>query len=476
MAAEMGRRSGFAAALGAVLAAVLVGCTSKSTVVPSTSLSSSAPTPVSTSPSPTPSSTPSEQGWITFGHDPARTGIDPTSPDIGDVRKAWNSAQLDGAVYAQPLVFRGHVLIATQNNSIYSFDAATGAMRWRRHFGDPVPRAALPCGNIDPTGITSTPVIDPATGLLYAVAFLDPGHHELFALDSEDGRLRFHRAVDPSGSDPRVHQQRSALTISKGRVYIAYGGLFGDCGDYHGLVVGSALDGSGSLLVYRVPSERQAGIWAPGGPVVDPSGDLFVATGNSASRGSFDFGNAVVRLSPELKVVDWFAPANWLDLNAGDVDLASVSPALLPDGLVFAIGKEGVGFLLHRDGLGRIGGEAFAARVCDGPAFGGAGVMAPFLYVSCSGGLVALQLKPGPSFDIAWSADGMNAGPPIIAGGAVWSIDVSSGVLLAFDPQGGRQLFQASVGNVTHFTSPAAANGRLYVATEGGRVYSFEGI
>ena len=55
---------------------------------------------------------------------------------------------------------------------------------------------------------------------------------------------------------------------------LTYGGLFGDCGDYHGAVVGFGLDGSGPLVSYVVPSGRAAGIWGPSGPAVDPSGDL----------------------------------------------------------------------------------------------------------------------------------------------------------------------------------------------------------
>jgi outer membrane protein assembly factor BamB len=411
-----------------------------------------------------------------FNHDAARTGVDASSPPLGQVRRAWASPVLDGAIYAQPLVFAGRVFVATENNSVYSFDAATGSMRWRRHLGNAVPRSSLPCGNIDPTGITGTPAIDPATGVLYVVAFLQPGRHELFAMGTVDGRPRFHRSVDPDGIDPLAHQQRAALTIANGRVYVAFGGLFGDCGDFRGLVVGSSLDGTGPLITYRVPSGHRAGIWAPSGPTVDPSGNLLVTTGNSDSSSTFDFGSAVIKLNPDLKLVDWFAPANWVELNLGDVDLGSVGPALLPGGLVFQVGKEGVGYLLRLDDLGKIGGQVFDARVCPGPAFGGTAVKGQLLYVSCSGGLLALRVTGGPRFEVAWGGPGFDAGPPIVAGGAVWTMDVSTGELFAFDAASGKQLFRTTVGDATHFTSPAAADGRLYVATLSRLVVAFSGI
>lgn len=102
------------------------------------------------------------------------------------------------------------------------------------NLGTPIPLADLGCGDIDPSGITSTPVADLTTGRLYVVARVQPNHHELFVLDIQSGTVLSHRPIDPPGADPRFQQQRSALVISNGRVYIAFGGLFGDCGSYYG--------------------------------------------------------------------------------------------------------------------------------------------------------------------------------------------------------------------------------------------------
>src|SRR5205807_294337 len=147
----------------------------------------------------------------------------------------------------------------------------------------------------DPSGITGTPAI--AAGTVYVVTFERPAHHTLVAVDLSTGAVRWRRAVDAPGADPTVEQQRGALAAANGRVYVAYGGLFGDCGAYNGWVVGvDAGHPVSGLLAYRVPSARKGGVWAPSGPAVDAAGSIYVSTGNGVSS-SFDFGNAVIRLS-----------------------------------------------------------------------------------------------------------------------------------------------------------------------------------
>jgi outer membrane protein assembly factor BamB len=369
---------------------------------------------------------------------------------------------LDATIYASPLIVGDRVYVATEGNSVYALDAATGAIKWRAALGEPVAGDDLPCGNIDPSGITGTPVIDIAARTLFAVAFLrGDHHHELFALDLGDGHVKFHRPIDPPGLDPRVEQQRGALTISGGRVYVAFGGLFGDCGPYKGAVVASAVDGGGDLLSYEVPTAREAGIWAPPGPTVDANGALFVATGNSQSTSAFDYGNAVIRLAPDLAVADYFADRDWVQLNRGDVDLGSLGPALVSGGRVFVAGKAGTGYLLAADHLGQVGGEKFSARVCRG-AYGGAAWSEPYLYVPCQDGLVALRIE-GERFVIAWRAIGKSVGSPILAGGAVWAVD-SGGTIHALDAATGAGRFSAELGEVTRFATPAAKGKQLVVA------------
>ena len=245
---------------------------------------------------------PAAPSWTMFGGRPDRRGATASGPSPAGLHKAWTSEELDGDIYGEPLVVAGRVLVVTEGDSVYAIDATSGKRAWRVNLGDPVPRSALECGNIDPTGITGTPVIDVATSTLYVVAFVQPGRHDLVAINVSDGSIRWRRTADPPGLDPLHEQQRSALVIANGRVYVAYGGLFGDCGPYKGAVVAFALDGSSESQSWIVPTRREAGLWAPSGPAVDSAGDLYVSVGNAASTdpANFDDGNAVVRLSVDL--------------------------------------------------------------------------------------------------------------------------------------------------------------------------------
>ncbi|HEY4408710.1 MAG TPA: PQQ-binding-like beta-propeller repeat protein [Acidimicrobiia bacterium] len=401
--------------------------------------------------------------WLTYHHDGGRTGVAGDQAPLGSVKKAWTSPALDGTVYAQPLLAGDKVIVATEGDSVYALARDSGAVVWRANLGQPVAGKTLPCGNIDPSGITGTPAVDPAAGTVYAVAFLADGpHHELFALDLAAGAVKWHRTVDPPGLSGKVEQERGAAALSGGRVLVPYGGLAGDCGPYKGSVVSAAADGSGDLASYVVPTTREAGIWVPGGPVVDPNGHVWVATGNSESNSTFDYGNAVVHLDPGLHAVDYFAPTNWAALNRDDVDLGSATPTLLPGGRVFIIGKEGLGFLLDQANLGHEGGQKFSAKVCNS-GFGTAAVAGGLVYVPCIDGLVALRTGPD-RFDVAWRSPAVSAAAPIIAAGAVWSLD-SKGTLTAYDPASGVPRFTSPLSPVTRFGSPAASKGLLVAAT-----------
>ena len=409
--------------------------------------------------------------WPTYHRDLARTGNDPRAPRVTRIRRAW-SASVDGDVYAEPLVAGGRVIAATENNSLYAFDGA-GHRLWRTHLGSPVDGSTLPCGNIDPSGITSTPAIDTRRGIVYAVAFLSPVHHELAALDLATGRVRWRRAIDAPGADPTVHQQRGALALANGRVYVPYGGLNGDCGNYHGWVVSALASGpTGALASFKVPTRREGAIWAPSGPAVDAGGRVFVATGNGASTTSFDFGNAVIRLSPSLQRQSYFAPSNAPRLSSGDIDLGSVGPTLLPGGRAFAIGKEGVAYLLNANNLGGIGHPLASRRLCNA-AFGGLAYAGGKVYVPCTSGIVAVRVG-ARSLSVAWRGPGFRAGPPIVAGGLVWAIDLDGGQLNGLSTGSGRVAFRAGLGSPPQFSTPSESGGRLYVSG-GKHVLAFTG-
>lgn len=405
--------------------------------------------------------------WSEYHGGAGRSGAGPSEPALTSPHAAWN-AGVDGEVYASPLIVAGHVIVATENNTVYSLDVFTGSPVWQRHLGDPVDASTLPCGNIRPvTGITGTPAADVASGRVYAVAFLRGYHHVLFALSLVDGSLLWQQTIDPAGSDARVQQLRGALAIGSGYVYVPFGGLFGDCGSYHGYVVGVPL-GGGPARTFRVPTATGAGIWSPQGATIGPDGSVYVVTGNAtSSSSSFGYSDSVLQLAPDLSAVrSYFAPANWQQLNQNDTDLGSVGAAILPGGLVVSIGKEGVAYVLRAGALGGVGGQLASRKICSG-AWGGTAWSGSTAYVPCADGLFAVNVS-AHSIDIAWFAGAPRLASPIVAAGAVWAIEPSTGMLYALDPSQGRHvLFKTSLGSANQFSTPAATEG--FVVAPAGR-------
>jgi outer membrane protein assembly factor BamB len=426
--------------------------------------------------------------WTTYHRDGVRSGVDPDSAAALPPVRAWQTnPALDGDIYGQPLVYGSRVYVATENDSVYALDAASGAVLWHQNVGTPVPdRPTAGCGNIGNVGITSTPVIDTATGRIFAVADMWDGthassiQHRLVGFDLADGRPApgLPLVVDPTGSHPAQQLQRVGLALIAGRIVIGFGGNSGDCGDYHGRLV-SVPEGGGSPASFEVEPSVMAGegaIWGAGNaPAIDASGDLLVSTGNGNSGATFGLQESVIRLDPMMNVLDSWTPSNWQSLDSTDLDLGSSEPLLLPGGLVFQIGKEGVGNLLSESHLGGTGGTpVFQAPVCTS-AFGGGTYYAGVIYVSCTDGLHALALNTTPAtFAPAsgWTVNGGAIGPPIIAGGLVWSSNWNDGMLRGLNPATGSTSFSSDLGTVDHFASPSAAGGRLFVAG-GNRVTAF---
>jgi polyvinyl alcohol dehydrogenase (cytochrome) len=463
-------------AAGGAGALVLVACTSAGASDVTRRSTGVSPAPRSTTA--TTSATSTAADWATYDRNAGRSGVSTSSPAPGKVRKSW-TAKVDGAVYAQPLILGSEVIIATENDSVYALNAGNGKVRWSRHLASPV-TGGLPCGNIDPSGITGTPVADIATGTLWVVTFTSkPAYrHTLWELNTKTGKIVRQRTIDAPGSDPRAQQERGALALLGSRVYVPYGGLFGDCSDYKGRVVGAPLSGSGKLVSFTTPTQVQAGIWVPAGETV--SGDsMYVATGNGTPFAAIDDSDSVLRLGPELAVQGRFTPSNFEELSANDLDLGSTNPALLPGGLIFMVGKQGVGYVLNGARLGGTGGQLASAQVCEG-GFGGDAVDGSTVVFSCFNSLRAIQVSPGnhgaaPKISTRWSVPGIGAGPPIIAGGVVW--DVSRGdTLSGYRLSNGAQVFSvATAPVVTSFPSLSASGSRL-VVPEGYMVVSYVGI
>lgn len=423
-----------------------------------TGASSSMPNPSATSGSVTPTpSPPISTEWTEYHQDAARAGSGPGQPPLSSPKVAWKMT-VDGDVYASPLIVAGHVIVATENNTVYSLDVFTGAVIWKTHLGPPVDAAGLPCGDIGPiTGITGTPAADVASGRLYVVAYLQTRHHMLFALNLVDGALVSQQDVDPVGSTPSVQQERGALAIASGYVYVPLGGMYGDCGPYHGYVVAVPLAG-GQSFAYRVPAARGAGIWSAAGVTIGAGGEVYAVTGNAAPGPGFAYSNSVLELSPTLHVLSYFAPGNWASLDATDTDLGALGVTVLPSaGLAVAVGKDGVAYVLRANQLGGIGGQLASRHVCAG-AFGGTALSQSTVFVPCSDGLYALEVGAS-SIAVMWHASHPALGSPIVAAGVLWAIEPSTATLYALDPATGSVVFSTSLGSARHFTTPAATEG-----------------
>jgi outer membrane protein assembly factor BamB len=429
-------------------------------------------------PPPTVMPTPSPlQGndWPTYHHDTTRTGYLANEPDPTKLSRTW-AIQLDGAVYAEPLVVNGHVIVATENDSLYALDATNGQQIWHVNLGTPERRSDLPCGDIDPLGITGTPVYDPATNQIFAVAETTGAHHFLVGVNAATGKVNFRRNVDVPNKDPHPFQQRTALLLSQGHVYWTYGGLAGDCGNYVGTVMGLPTNGQGSPYIYQVPTAREGGIWAPPGASADAEGDIYVSVGNGASvLGNWDHSDSVLRLSPTLQLKDGFAPSQWPQDNATDADLGSTSPTLLPNGIVFISGKSSRGYTLHIGNLGGVNGQIQTTDVCQQLSMGGTAHVDTTIIVPCTDGLQQIQVDSNGEMHLGWHEPQSIHMPPVIGGHTVYSLS-SDGVLYALNLTNGKVRTSLYLGSsiqnfaIPTFATPTVAGGHIFAGTMSGIV------
>ena len=356
----------------------------------------------------------------TYHNDNLRSGqnLNETILNTGDVNaKQFGkrvSYPVDGQVYAQPLfvpavTIRGHqynvAYVATENDSVYAFDAdqrRAVAPLWKTSFLHLPEVTTVPPGDvfvkypnhdIQPSiGITSTPVIDLAAKTLYVVAMTkqrgDQYVQQLHALDITTGKDRpgspvaifatvkgagYDKIVGANASsipfNSREGNQRAALLLAYGVIYIAWGG-FGDTDPYHGWVVGYTYNGKTfrQASVYNAtPDGQEGGIWMSGaGPSADGQGNVYLTTGNGTfdlgQAGQRDAGDSFIKLSTRhgLTLTDYFTPFNQQCLDGRDEDLGSGGVLLLPDQsdtthphLIVAVGKEGRIYVIDRDHMGR---------------------------------------------------------------------------------------------------------------------------
>jgi len=438
-----------------------------------TSAASGAATPAQRAPGGTGASAPvihPAAAWPEYNRNAARTGVASGLPKAGRLSHRW-SARLDGAVYGQPLVVGGLVIAATENDSVYALNESTGHVVWRRHVGTPVPLSSLLCGNIDPVGITGTPAYDQHTGLVYAVAETAGYRHVLFGLSVRDGTVRVQRGIPAPDGHPANDLQRPGLAIDAGRIYVAFGGLYGDCGQYKGSVVGIPVSGRGRTISWHTPTSREGAVWGTAGPVTGHDGGLWISTGNGAAgRGqAYDGSDSVTRLSPGLVRKSLFAPAVWADDNASDQDLGSTQPVLAAGNAAFIMGKRGVGYLLDATRLGGIGHQRAARSIC--AAYGAAAVQGHTVYEPCGdgSGMAAITVNAArKTINVLWRGPTGAAGSPVVGGGAVWVTRYSDtgGTLYELNPATGAVKSQLAVGQgLPHFSSLSLAGGMAFLGT-----------
>jgi hypothetical protein len=465
--------------------------------------------------------------------DPAFKGTLP----VGDAGVAGN-------IYGQPLYVDGWktgqdaIFVATDQNHVTALDATTGAVLWDTTLGPAIPLSALPCGQPYPYyGVNSTPIIDLASRTLYTESFqtvqVDGGptmKHYVFALSIDDGTTKPGWPVDVAamvnGFVPGVQQDRGALEIFNGSLYVPFAGLNGDCGAYHGWVIGISMANPTQVGAYSTTA-LQGGIW---GALTSDGKSLFATSGNTA-RGTTTWsgGEALMRFTQQDggqgpgpvfsgNTTDYFTPSNWQMLDTNDADLGSSSsilfdlPGATPMHLAAAMGKAGVVHLLNRDNLGGVGTGTNGAT---GPGLQGLASLTAVSgqikgtaasYTSAKGRYLVLRAEAsitvcpnGESGDLlaltvtatspptlvpAWCATSMGGGSPIAtttdgtSNALVWDVSAQgTNRLFAFDGDTGAVVFAGGVatdqmGTVYHWTSAIVAKGRIIVGGAGA-VYAF---
>jgi outer membrane protein assembly factor BamB len=285
---------------------------------------------------------------------------------------------ISGTVYAQPLYIEGGpngpmIIAVTESNNVYALHADTGTIIWQRNLGTPAP-GGNPCGNIFPVGITGTPVVDLASRSLFLDAVINgtPNNkHFIYSLNVDTGLTNSGWPVDVDAHaqyqgmnfDSFVQEERGALALVNGRVYVSYSGYVGDCGLYHGWVVGVAINNPSDVMAWATIAIG-GGIWGHGGVASDGT-NMFVVTGNTfGTNGVWLGGEAIIRLQAgpiwSALPTDYWVPTNWFSLDQGDTDLGGVSatvidvPGATPSQLVLALGKDHNAYLVNRNNLGGI--------------------------------------------------------------------------------------------------------------------------
>jgi hypothetical protein len=460
---------------------------------------------------------------LTWHNDAARSGqnlqetlLSPSNVSSANFGLLSSFAPLvtDGAVDAQPLyvgsisvsgTVRNVLYVATENDSLYAFDADAGTQLWKQSLlsnGETaVPIADVGgCTQVAPIlGISSTPAIDLSLnapdGTIFLVTMTVKGstyYQRLHALDlvtgvEESGWPILVQATYPSTGpqssggvvtfNPQQYKERAALLISNGMVYTSWASHC-DGDPYNGWIIGYNESTRAQVVLNLTPNGDRGAIWQSGaGPAADAGGDLYFLMANGYFDGTLnasgfpadgDYGNAFMNLSTlsGLTVQDYFTSDNSPVETGGqnDTDLGSGGAMLLPTlnnamgnpvALAVGAGKDGNAYVVDRNNMGGYNGSSNA--VYQQFPLGGAVFSSPAwfnntLYYSASdqplaaypysGGFFGSATKSSPSF-------GNGATPSISAlgstNGIVWAVNSGSpAVLYAFNATNMSELYNST--------------------------------
>lgn len=436
------------------------------------------------------------------------------------------AATFKGSMYASPLYVengpggKGVFIAVSADNVVAALDETTGATVWTKTLGTSPGAKGQACGfGSDPVGILSTPVIDGKTGTIYVAVATGTAaveKHEVHALSIMDGSSKAGWPVNVSamkaGSvsfNTKYQNQRSALSLANGIVYVAYGGFVGDCGDYHGWVV--AIDAADPTKTGAFATAgAQEAIWAAGGFASDGM-NVFPVTGNgkATSRDAAD-SEAILKINGLAKFdrtnANMFYPSAWKSMDSADADLGGTNSLLMkipgssmPDSTLIAVGKDGTIYLVNPSNLGGSDGQIAKLSVASVGQVAGNGVKtAPTAYTTAKGTYLALTVQSGadcpnnitgaavvgvkitggtqPTAEVAWCAPGPNPPAAPISTTTDGKTDpivwyVANGQLKGVDGDTGATVFEGTSGGscagVQRWTSPIAVKGRIVAGANG---------
>jgi hypothetical protein len=448
-------------------------------------------------------------------NNPSRDGlyIDPafTPGNAANLVRDLNfDGTIVGNVHAQPLYIEGGpngpmIIVVTASNNVYALDATDGSIVWQRNVGPPV-TSGLPCGNINPFGIIGTPVVDLGSQRLFFNAMIDGAtkKHFVFSLNVDTGDITPGWPADLNATasyngipfTSRIQNERGALALVNGIVYVPFSGHAGDCDVYHGWVVGVNINNPLNVGAWATTAIG-GGIWGHSGVASDGT-NMYVITGNTFNTGgNWMGGEAIIRLQagPVFtgQPTDYWAPTNWLQLDNGDTDLGGVSAMLIdvpganPSQLVLATGKDSNAYLLNRNNLGGI--TAPVAQLNVGFTIGQSSAtyrtaQGTYFVFRASNQVKAYKITATspPTIVSAWSVSQSGQGSPWVtttdgtSNAIVWVVGAQGdGLLHGYDGDTGAVIYGGGgvvMSGTRKWNSGMVARGSIYVANDN-RVYAF---